>query len=215
LKAKKSPPTSLNSSFNEGSDIDHVDEAPSGSAVDLHDKEKKSRWRISRNAKKDDVAGVQGQAPIMSPRSAAIGANSNAEASTTSFASNGKPRKSMANDGSDLAPSSTEGQLSYESSMKEKDGKDETKGPIGWIRNKYREAKENHEQRRNKSPPAGDNRQQSLGSTGLLPTRSKSVDIKREEEKMAQNVMAAPLTPTNTHHPLQPALPSTPGAKPG
>ena len=218
LKAKKSPPTSLHSSFNEGSDIDHVDEAPPGGSVDLHDKEKRRRWRMSRTTKKEDDAGVLGQPPILSPRPAAIGGNSNAEASTTSVATNGKPRKSVANDGLDLAPSSTEGQFSYESSMKEKDGKDESKGPIGWIRNKYREAKENHEQRRNKSPPAGDNRQHSLGSTGLLPTRSKSIDMKREEEKLAQNATAPPLPPSTTQPlaqpPAQPVQPSAPGAKP-
>ncbi|KAL0931047.1 rho GTPase activator [Colletotrichum truncatum] len=190
LKAKKSPPTSLHSSFNEGSDIDQTEESimtTSAEAIE-QDKDKKRRWRLSRQRKDD---GHQ-YPPVTSPR-LAFGSNDNADVSTTSIGSGGyKPRKSFTGESSEQPMHNTE---SHESG-KDKDGKDESKGPIGWIRNKYREAKESAEQRRNKSPPA--DRQSSLGSSSMMSGRGKSLDIRREPEEKVQH----PALPTS---PPQPA----------
>ncbi|KAF9877361.1 rho GTPase activator [Colletotrichum karsti] len=187
LKGKKSPPTSLHSSFNEGSDIDQTEESimtTSAEAID-QEKDKKRRWRLSRQ--KND-----GHPSVTSPR-LAFGSNDNADVSVTSIGSSGyKPRKSFTGESSEQGMHNSD---SHESG-RDKDGKDDSKGPIGWIRNKYREAKESAEQRRNKSPPA--DRQSSLGGSSIMSGRGKSLDIRREPEEKAQH----------------PALPSSPPQAP-
>ncbi|KAI6778815.1 Rho-GTPase-activating protein-like protein [Emericellopsis cladophorae] len=89
-----------------------------------------------------------------------------ADTSQTSLQSfGGRPKESFTGESSEAAAASADTQDS---------GRDEPKGPLGWIRHKYREAKETAEQRRNKSPPPSDN-----GAASFL-SRGKSVDIKRE-----------------------------------
>jgi GTPase-activating protein SAC7 len=175
LKPKKSPPASIHSSFNESSDLDQVDELTATASVEHDkDKEKKRRWRLSRS-KKDEWSAVPNP-PVTSPHWT-LGINNHADISSTSVgSSSNKPRKSFTGE-SEPTLAVAETHISNESAGKE--NRDESKGPIGWIRNKYREAKENVEQRRNKSPPA--DRHNLGGSTTLLPTRGKSLDIMREE----------------------------------
>lgn len=169
----KSPAASLHSSFNEGSDLDQVDE-PSAPTGQLEvEKEKKRRWRLSR--RRDDSSASASQPPLASPRQV-IGGNTHAEVSTSSVGSGSasKPRQSMAADSSEPTLASIEG-----NSELIKENEKESTNFIGRLRNKYREKKENHE--RHKSPPAD------RSSVGILPSRGKSLDIKRaaEEEKAA------------------------------
>jgi hypothetical protein len=195
LKSKKSPPTSLHSSFNEGSDLDQVDDlAPPPAEPPVPDtpseKEKKRRWRLSR--KKDDAPPPPSFPPLASPRQV-LGSNATAAASGTSInSSGGKLGPSTTSGGetmSDRTTINTEGGGGlFEVSSKESRDKDKEKEKDGeggkkisnWIKNKYREHKENVEQRRNKSPPAGE-RTVSLGSS-LMGGRGKSFDLKRGEE---------------------------------
>ncbi|KAK0711577.1 hypothetical protein B0H67DRAFT_491123 [Lasiosphaeris hirsuta] len=175
LRPKNSPPTSLHSSFNEGSDLDQVEELPvggaseSGSPDTQQEKDKKKRWRLSR--KRDDAAPTSHPSSI-SPRKI-LGSNSNAEASTSTVSSSGKPPHSMTGESSDLVMVGSEAPSGYESAGKE--NKDDTKSLTGWIKHKYREHKETVE-RRNKSPPA--DRSVSLGGS-FLHGRGKSLDLKR------------------------------------
>lgn len=183
LKAKKSPPASLHSSFNEGSDIDQViDEQHFVSTAEQAEKEKKKRWRLSRSRGTDNCASP-GQAA--SPR-ATLGSNDNADISTVSIGSfSHRPRKS---ESSEPTAFSGETRGSFDAG---KENRDDSKGPIGWIRNKYREVKENAEQRRGLSPPAD---RQTL-STGFIP-RGKSLDIKRDSPpKEAETQKASPPQP--------------------
>ncbi|KAL2170191.1 hypothetical protein VTG60DRAFT_5143 [Thermothelomyces hinnuleus] len=178
LQHKKSPPTSLHSSFNETSDLDQVDEpvAPPAEAPvpdTPNEKEKKRRWRLSR--KKEDASPPSYPPPAAQPP---IGSNATASASGTSVNSSGKPGHSTAGDTSDRTTINTEAPLTEVSS---KESKDESNKISSWIKNKYREHKENVEQRRNKSPPAGE-RAVSIGSS-LLSSRGKSLDLKRTEEE--------------------------------
>ncbi|KAI1854627.1 hypothetical protein JX266_000745 [Neoarthrinium moseri] len=159
LKPKASPTTSLHSSFNEGSDLDQVDDQLPGPSGDQPEKERKRRWRISR--RKEDIPGM----------SAPIGANSHAEASTSTIGSGGhRPRKSWTGESSDAAIALAESESAG------KDSKDEPRGPLGWIKTKYREAKDNVDQKRTKSPPEEH-------SHKFLPRRGKSIDIKRNQEQ--------------------------------
>jgi hypothetical protein len=157
LRGKKSPPTSLHGSFNEGSDVEHtIDETVEGGGNETEEKEKKRRWRLSR--RKDE-----GGSPEVRP-AGELGVNQAADVSSTSIGSStNKARKSFTNESSDPTLSGTEGPDGG------KDGRDESKGLFGRIRNKYREAKE-----RTKSPPAND------GHNTSLLGRGKSIDIKRE-----------------------------------
>ncbi|UNI21390.1 GTPase activating protein (GAP) for Rho1p [Purpureocillium takamizusanense] len=203
-RGRKSPPTSIHSSsFNEGSDLDQgLDEqiaAPSDSA----DKEKKKRWRLSRT-KKDDNGGSTSS--MATPPQANIGSNDHAEVSTTSIGSGAsKPRKSFTNEGSEPTTlASIEGHGGQDA-RDSNSTKEESKGPIGWIRNKYREAKENAEQRRNKSPPAAPDRQ---GIGAVLMSRGKSLDMKREKrddekqpEKSVEELAAPKPTVTTAEEP--------------
>ncbi|KAI1196160.1 hypothetical protein F5X97DRAFT_221218 [Nemania serpens] len=152
LKPKSSQPTSLHSSFNETSDIDQPEETAQSSSAELA--EKKRRWRISR--RKEDYTGP-------------FGNNSHAEMSSSTVGSSQRPRKSWTGDSSDVAAVWAEN----DSGVRDKE---DVKGPLGWIKNKYREAKENADKRA-KSPPEQNH--------GFLPTRSKSIDLKRGlDEKM-------------------------------
>jgi hypothetical protein len=180
LKSRKSPPTSLHSSFNEGSDIDQIDEMtspPTEVAVPdtPSEKEKKRRWRLSR--KKDD-APPPSYPPVASPRPAVIGSNATAGASGTSISSSGKLGHIVTGE-TDRTTTNTETPLAEVSSKESRD-RDDTKKISNWIKNKYREHKENVEQRRNKSPPG--ERTVSLGSS-LMSSRGKSLDLKRTEEE--------------------------------
>ncbi|GAP89232.1 hypothetical protein SAMD00023353_1200470 [Rosellinia necatrix] len=161
LKPKPSQPTSLHSSFNEGSDIDQQEEMTHPSSAELAEKEKKRRWRISR--RREDFSGP-------------LGNNSHAEMSSSTVGSSQRPRKSWTGDSADVAAVWAES----EAGIREKD---DAKGPIGWIKHKYREAKENVDKRA-KSPPEHNH--------GFLPTRSKSIDIKRSMDEKRPAVGQSP-----------------------
>lgn len=179
-RAKRSPPTSIHSSFNEGSDLDQMDEPTGvftggdGSHLDApSDKEKRRRWRLSR--KKEEVPPPPPSFPPLSPPRP-LGSNSRAEASTSTIGSGGKPTLSMSGEYSDLAMVNSDVQSTNESTNKE--NRDDKKGLTDWFKSKIREHKETSEQRRNKSPPA--DRPLSLGAT-LRPSRGKSLDLKRNQ----------------------------------
>ncbi|KAF7536536.1 hypothetical protein G7Z17_g13025 [Cylindrodendrum hubeiense] len=198
LKAKKSPPTSLHSSFNEGSDLDQVLEDQPIMTLEQAEKEKKKRWRLSRSKNADNASGstVSG---VTSPR-LALGSNDNADISSLSISSSShRPRKSESSEPTVLGP---DAHAIYDPGRE----KDEPKGPIGWIRSKYREAKESAEQRRNKSPPAD---RPSTLSSSFLP-RGKSLDIKRETgrepEKHMVPLPVKPPVPVSAQAPIPTAV---------
>ena len=169
LKPKESPASSIHSrsSFNDPSDIDRVDDP----AATFEQKEKRSRWRLSR--RKDDMRGN-----TLSPQRA-VGYDAGAGTSTSSIGSSAHPRKSFTGDtvpvGPDSLLTSAHVQSSNESSsaLAGPSG-DEKKGPLGWIKHKMREKREEREaeKERTKSPPA---------STDRLPGRGRSMDMRREE----------------------------------
>ncbi|RWA12104.1 hypothetical protein EKO27_g2994 [Xylaria grammica] len=173
LKLKPSQPTSLHSSFNGSSDVDQHEETVQPSSAELAEKEKKRRWRISR--RREDYPGP-------------FGNNSHAEMSSSTISSSQRPRKSWTGDSSDVAAVWAES----EAGVREKD---DTKGPLGWIKHKYREAKENVDKRA-KSPPE---------HHGSLPPRSKSIDAKRsmDEKRPAVGLVREPDEP-NGPTPLPP-----------
>ena len=186
LKSKRSPPTSLHSSFNEGSDVEQLDEAVAATTapveVSAAEKEKRSRWRLSR--KKEDNNSISSPPPVASPPRAGLGAHSNAEGSTSTVGSSGyKPGNSVTGgeSSSDLAmvPTGGDATHSIKSDGSYKDSTREEKSLGSWLKNKYREHKENVQERRNKSPPASD-RSASIGSTFLGSSRGKSLDLRRE-----------------------------------
>lgn len=201
LKTRKSPPTSLHSSANEGSDLGQVDEPlPSASSTDLQEKEKRKRWRISRGNKKEESGSPY--LPLASPRQVTVPAES-----STSVAS--KPRKSLTNDSSEPASSVMEAQVTQEPSFgqsEKQEGapRDEIKGPIGWIKNKYQEAKETHKQRRNKSPPGDINMNQPLpGTASMVSFRGKSLELQREDSGPGQAPVSGSQTPQSQQSPPQ------------
>ncbi|KAG6001689.1 hypothetical protein E4U21_003920 [Claviceps maximensis] len=172
--AAKSPPTSIHSSYNDGSDLDQVLEGQTGSIQsDNPDKERKKLWRLSRSRKDESgtSSGSSGAVP-----STNLWCNTGAEISTTTIGSGtSRPRKSLTQDGSeghttDLVSSPDGDRDNF---------KDDSKGPIGWIKNKYREAKENAEQRRNKSPHS-DRHIDRQALSAALHSRGKSLELKGE-----------------------------------
>ena len=198
LKGKKSPAGSLHSSYNEGSDLELA-------TSEHQDKDKRSKWLSSLNSKKDDKSNQSEQGPQL---------NEIAEASQTSLTNSGSqnPRKSFTGDTVDssnaaLAPAETH-QSSQESN---KDGKDEKSGPLGWIKTKYREAKENAEQRRNKSPPAAEHGHGRLaGGKSLDIRRDSSAEKKEPPTEKREDIAPAPVPDEKTE---QPAPPTTTSAE--
>jgi GTPase-activating protein SAC7 len=171
LMPTTSHPVSLHSSFNEGSELDQVEQtisAPTSEqqqqqqqqqqAQQAEKREKRnSRWHMSRRKEETLGAAV--------PSGQSLGSNNHAEASSSTVGS--RPRKSWTGDSSEAVAVLSDSEAG---------GKDEARGPLGWIKTKYREAKENAEQKRTKSPP---------GERGhaALPSRGKSLDLKRREEE--------------------------------
>ncbi|KAF5237308.1 hypothetical protein FANTH_10874 [Fusarium anthophilum] len=191
LKSKKSPPTSLHSSFNEGSDLDQILDEQSVSTVDQAEKERKKRWRLSRSKNADNGSSIG----LTSPR-LALGQNDNGDVSNLSISSSShRPRKSESSDRPYMV---SEGHGSFDQGRES-----DAKGPIGWIRNKYREAKESAEQRRNKSPPPAD--RPGMGASSFQP-RGKSLEIRRDEP--AQHASLAEIAGA-------PVAASNPAAAPG
>lgn len=184
LRTKTSPPTSLHSSFNEASDVEQHDglQGPlSTESLGIEAKEgeveRKRRWRLSR--RKEDIP--PGSNPS-SPQKR-VGANIHADMSTSSVASSSaveKPRKSFTGDSNPTIASQDQ---PSSSDLGSREGRDETnRGLTGWIKNKYRDAKDHVDNRRNKSPPA--DRFSTLGET-MLPSRGKSMDVPRPAEENA------------------------------
>ncbi|KAI3398270.1 hypothetical protein diail_9608 [Diaporthe ilicicola] len=171
LRTHQSPPTSLHSSFNEGSEIDRVEEPiPSIEQVEHGEQQdRKRRWRLSR--KKEDMTDSPEPA-VTSPRR--IGFNRTAEMSNSSVGTDAKPRHSFTGESSEPT---LEAHSSLDSGSRDaRENREESRGISGWIKNKMREAKENAG--RTKSPPGGDR-----GSiSSALPVRGKSLDIKRSTE---------------------------------
>jgi hypothetical protein len=183
LKHQKSPPTSLHSSFNEGSDIDQLDEQQAAtSSQQQEEKERKRRWRLSR---KKEEGPTSNPSLSTSPRKA-LGANLNADVSTSSVGSTGmdKPRRSFTGESANPPVMSTDTQSNPSlAGTDSREGREESgRGLTGWIKHKYREAKETAEQRRNKSPPADRPNTNTLGPN-VLPSRGKSLDISRAGEE--------------------------------
>ena len=188
------PSTHSKSSITDHSDPDHTVEA-----LTTTDKSgKKHRWRFSSSAKKGGES-----TPVPFAAAAQIGSNNIAEKSTSSIGSWRPARKSMTNDTqqtvtepSITGQSATSARLqsSTEFSSKEKDAPEpvEKKGPIGWIKAKVAQAKEDRKERgaekeRTKSPPRSSTdrtgSKHSLSAMAQDPIlRGRSVDMKREDQ---------------------------------
>ncbi|CAK7206758.1 GTPase activating protein (GAP) for Rho1p [Sporothrix eucalyptigena] len=203
---RNSPSTSLHSSFNEGSEIDQVNDSaaaapqPQETHNELAEKTKKRLWRLSR--RRDEMQSPTPAAPAAGTPTAApphpstsnlssvstppgqgssLGSNAHAGVSTSSVGSGGP---SLAGVGSltGASGSSDPALVHFEASHDAGKG-EEHKGKIsGWLKNKYRGAKETAEQRRNKSPSPTD---QSAASTSTLSgvMRGKSIDLDRVAEE--------------------------------
>lgn len=194
LKTKHSPPTSLHSSFNEASDIDQHDGLQGPLSTESlstesqeKDKERKRRWRLSR--RKEDIP--PGSNPS-SPQKRMMGANLNADMSTSSVASSSamdKPRRSFTGESANPTALNQDPPSNTESGSRES-REESNRGLTGWIKTKYRGAKDHVDHRRNKSPPA--DRHNTLGET-ILPNRGKSFDFPRPLEE--SNKVQSPTEP--------------------
>ncbi|KAL5612841.1 hypothetical protein BROUX41_004077 [Berkeleyomyces rouxiae] len=194
LKSKKSPPTSLHSSFNEGSDIDQIDELsrsgalnPGPASSDEADREKKRRWRLSR-PRKEDMQGFI--APITSR--IAMGLN-NADSNSTSVGGGQiRGQEGVVNDSSDGDQHS---------------GNEEQR-PIDWIKNKYRDVREIvdqkiADQRRPKSPPPPIETMFAFNAsfTAVSQTRGRSIDLPRHDASVESPIDQAAIS--QEHSPIQ------------
>jgi len=179
LKPVTSPPSSIHShsSFNDQSDIDHVDE----SAAANEPKEKRSPWK--RLSRQRDTSQSLGNA--LSPRKG-MGSDAGAGASSSSVGSASRPRKSFTGDTVPVGSESTLVNPQLQSSNES--GPEEKKGLLGRLKDKMREKKD--EKERNKSPPASQERM-----SMILSGRGKSIDVPREQnpEKLAEQPPPLPL----------------------
>lgn len=180
LMPAKSPIPSLHSktSATEDSELD-----PTNDEASKDNRKRRSRWRLSSSAKK------QNEPLTGTPAGSRLGSSTIAETSATSVVSAGRQEKSTTNDsqptttGTEVSiPSGLHTSSNESTPLKEKEavrGRDlvseekEKKGPIGWFKAKVAHAKEERKEReaekeRAKSPPRTDNEhalsRQSLGA---------------------------------------------------
>lgn len=191
LKPKGSPRSSLHSrsSVNEQSEVDHADELTSNVG-----KEKEKRfWRRSRPAQRERDDSQHSN--VLSPPRG-LGSEY-AGASSSSIGSAAHPRKSFTGDSMPIGSepmmvgtqSSTEGASAT--------GEEKKKGPIGWLKNKMKEREDKEAEKvRTKSPPASTDR------IASMPTRAKSIDVKRENDTAAaaHQTPSTPAAPTAQQH---------------
>lgn len=194
---RRSPSTSLHSSCNEGSDVDQPDESVAAPASDIAEQAETGTKRLWRLSKRREDATPLGHLPLgsnlsetstPSRQALSVGSNANAALSTSSVGSGGPASTSMAelsqtgaSGSSDPAMANTEAPASQDSattSGSSKDGKDGKDGKLsGWLKNKYREAKETAEHRRTRSPTSEDRSPTTSLASGLA--RGKSLELKR------------------------------------
>ena len=189
LKPLASPTSSLHShsSFNDQSDLDHIEDP----ATHAERAEKRSRWRLSR--RKEEPHSLS--STLKSPKK--VGSDAGAATSTSSVGSSARPRKSLQ---TEVPPSES---TLIGSQTNETGGSEERKGgPIGWFKTKMREKREEKEaeKERTKSPPPSQDRQPSTA----LPTRGKSMEVKREEP-----IATTATEPAASQQSTQPAPPSS------
>lgn len=154
-------------------------------------KEKRRRWRLSR--KREDSQSVN---YLTSPKK-----TNGAELSTSSFGS-GKPRKSF----SDAYTSGTgsEQGLTHASQTGFSDTsvKDEKKGPLGWFKDKMREAKEEKRardaDREQGSGRLGSHSESSGTSAPIVQPHKKSADLMREPGNASTTMDSSVPTGTGT-----------------
>ncbi|EFX03214.1 Rho GTPase activator [Grosmannia clavigera kw1407] len=206
---RRSLSPSLHSSFNDGSEADQADESTAASTSDHADhseRANKRNWRMSRRRDDAPLMGLLPPGSNLSEVSTnsrpalSVGSNANAELSTSSVCSagpasisvaalsqtgaSGSPEPTFANAEATMSQDSTTTAGSSRDGRDGRDGRDNKEGKLsGWLKNKYREAKETAEHRRTKSPTSEDR----LPTTSLVSglARGKSLDLKRpvEEDK--------------------------------
>jgi len=206
LRPEKSPVPSVHSksSVTDHSDPD-LNEAIAGKSA------KKSRWRFSSSAKKNGQS-----TPLAGSAPSQIGSNAIAEKSTSSVGSWRQASKSFTSDTqptpaeiSAAGPSTTsvQQQSSNDSPQKEKVVQEpvEKKGPLGWIKAKVAQAKEERKERefekeRTKSPPRNEadrtESKNSLLAKAQEPIfRGRSMEANRVE-KVESEAEATPSVPS-------------------
>ena len=212
LKPAQSPPPSVNShsSVTDHSDFDQMDM----SAAKTDKKEKRHRWRMSSSHKSQDRAKI-GSVPSNSD----LGSNAGAAFSSSTVGSSHPTRKSITDDSQQLGsePSSAgfpslahlSGNDPGVGKEKENLQENEKKGPIGWLKAKVQQAKEDRKEReaekdRAKSPPRnGADKANSRGSLSALaqeglPTRGRPTNTEVDEraEKGAQPLLQRGMVPS-------------------
>ena len=195
LRPAESPAPSMHSksSVTDHSEADQSEDR----AMTTGDSTKKHRWRFSSSAKKNGQS-----TPVPSVAPSHIGSNTIAEKSVSSVTSFGQARRSMTNDtqqtvtelsSTGYSTTSAHQQSSNDSPPKEKDSQElsEKKGPIGWIKARVAQAKEDRKEReavkeRTKSPPrnsdghTGSKHSPSVKALETVP-RGRSTDVDRRE----------------------------------
>ncbi|CAK7273611.1 GTPase activating protein (GAP) for Rho1p [Sporothrix epigloea] len=209
---RASASTSPSSSFNEGSDMDTAAPAPlRETSTEPAEKAKKRLWRLSR--RRDDAQSPQpaAPAPAAAPAAAAatavsplsnsnlstipttpgpgssLGSNAHAGVSTSSVGSGGPSLAGVGSLTLTGASASSDPALAHLEAAPDsgKSGDETGKGKIsGWLKNKYREAKETAEQRRTKSPsPSPPVQSFASASTLSVAARGKSCELDRVAEE--------------------------------
>ncbi|KAI9845021.1 MAG: hypothetical protein M1837_005165 [Sclerophora amabilis] len=198
------PPSPVPSFHSHSSVTDHSDEEPP-SRAGSEQRERTHRWRLSTSHKHEAPKAGSGSGPL------GVIPDSAANNSVSSVGSSARPRKSTTNDSHSQQlssepssvmppPPAPSGPESGVSPGREGD----VKGPLGWFKAKVREHKEERREReaekeRAKSPPpAGADRIGSRPSLSAgvesMPLRGRSVEMKREESKPAENKEEAPVS---------------------
>ena len=193
IKPPKSPAESQRSHSMTGDELsskENTDTEPHETQQLKPRKERKhSRWRLSTSARKDAKESKTSTSPNLGHMQSSFGASTDADRSTSSVGSYGKPpRKSFTDDSKDSAGYVTAG-------SEHEGGSFEKKGPFGWLKGKMQERKDREvEKERAKSPPPSarinpNNTQGSINATmasgdGLGHMRGRSLDTHADDKNL-------------------------------
>lgn len=166
---------------NDQSDLEHNEEGAVTSDGDAEKKEKRNRWRLSRRPKEDKASSkIPRRISPSSPSKLNIGSNNGAQISTTSFGSGNQSRIPRRSFQTETMPSMDQLTSEPSNGMSDVENRDAKKGPIGWIKNKMREAKEDKrgrdaEREREKAVRSGSEQGSAISDVG----RTKSNELRR------------------------------------
>ncbi|KAI9767054.1 MAG: hypothetical protein M1839_004644 [Geoglossum umbratile] len=178
----------------------HSDPDRSEDPVPKAERKRRSHWRLSQKLPPQQLGS--------DTSSTAVGSNPGAGASATSIGSGGRPKRNLVNDSQpNAADSPIDPTTSVQNSESDAAGSSiqaEKRGPLGWLKARINDRKEDKKERAKSPPPStegfGLRKSLQVSREALFNNRGRSMELMRESE-----------TPGGSNHNGEKANPSSLG----